>query len=131
MCYSGPMIILKKNSHRIIMKRRKRYYPRCQLCHNHLFVKHMLARSAGKVARKTRWYYLQYWHTNEYSPRWNVWVMGVVRERNGKGWRKKERVSLIQSTDGYGLRQRNSVTRLGNLLDLGQVFKAFGNNYFT
>ena len=25
----------------------------------------------------------------------------------------------------------NNVTRLGNLLDFGQLFKAFGNNYFA
>ena len=25
----------------------------------------------------------------------------------------------------------NSVTRLGDLLDFGQLFKAFGNNYFA
>ena len=31
----------------------------------------------------------------------------------------------------YGKKVDVSVTRLGNLLDFGQLFKAFGNNYFA
>ena len=50
-------------------------------------------------------------------------------------------VSTFSSQDALDQREDNvsywaaslifSVTRLGDLLDFGQVFKAFGNNYFA
>ena len=38
---------------------------------------------------------------------------------------------VLMTGDWSGAELINSVTRLGDLLDFGQVFKAFGNNQFA
>ena len=47
-----------------------------------------------------------------------------VRESAFDGKRERELESVRECA-------ATSVTRLGNLLDFGQIFKAFGNNYFA
>ena len=43
-------------------------------------------------------------------------------------WQSSNSVPVLNIEVSY---LGSSVTRLGNLLDFGQLFKAFGNNYFV
>ena len=44
---------------------------------------------------------------------------------------KEDSKSYLDHHGGVGTGDATSVTRFGDLLDFGQVFKAFGNNYLA
>ena len=61
----------------------------------------------------------------------NVWV-NSSQVKNAKNWKQNSTITTNQHNRGQRESQAViSVTRLGDLLDFGQLFKAFGNNWFA